>query len=131
MAPLERCMSSASSPAERRYGGPNRRNRLSNLNARRSRPNSASVATGRIVEPVGQHLDPLDDPLGQRVEIGDLAGPDDERGVEMVQLVRVVGGRRHGPSIDLVNVDVKPLHIVLHDIVLLDHKYLDIKILQC
>ena len=49
----------------------------------------------------------------------------------MVQLVLIVMGRRHGPSIDLVNVDVKPLHIVLHDIVLLHPKYLDIKILQC
>ena len=36
----------------------------------------------RLFQGVGQDADPLDDPLGQRVEVRDLARPDDQRGVE-------------------------------------------------
>ena len=40
----------------------------------------------RLFQGVGQDADPLDDPLGQRVEVRDLARPDDQRVVEGVLL---------------------------------------------
>ena len=51
IAPLERWMSSASSPADRRYGGPTRRSRPSTLNARRSSPNSARLDAAESSKP--------------------------------------------------------------------------------
>ena len=86
-------MSSASIPAERWYGGPKLRNRPSNLNERRSRPNSRRVSSEEYVEVVGEDVDPLDDPLGHGVEVGDLARPDDER---VVEIVEAVAGCRSG-----------------------------------
>ena len=43
----------------------------------------------RFIQTVGKDVDPLDDPLGQRIERRDLAGPDEQPVVEVVELVAI------------------------------------------
>ena len=51
----------------------------------------------RLFQGVGQDPDPLHDPLGHRLEIGDLARPHDECGVEGVLTRHVRPGRPIAP----------------------------------
>ena len=81
----------------------------------------------RLVQTVGEDVDPLDDPLGQRVERRDLAGPDEQAVVEAVEVARVIGWRGHQQR----SIHSRPFHVNQVNIVLLHLKYLDIKRAWC
>ncbi len=67
------------------------------------------------IEAPGQGLDPLDDPLGQRVHIGDLVRPALEHLVEMIEFFASVHGF-HVRSVAFDMLDVKSLNPIPLDI---------------